>query len=826
MGGGGAMFAPSISPHHPELLFVASDMSGLFRSANGGGRWEVVDGRRMTANVFCPVVFDPRSGRTDLYAYADYRFLRRSRDSGHTWSPVALPASGVSYVTAMAMDDQGRLLVGTSSGQVAVGTPSAADPDVFDWSAVQPLPGGGRVTAFVVVTDPASGAPVGYVATAGATGSVFRCTDLAQSSWTDIGTPQTKSIVDLAGAMGAAGVVLYASTGSSVQRFDGAAWTALTLPFTNADPKYKGHECHQPRYEQLAVGVAATTVYVSVCAAREAPPANVRLFKSVDSGQTWQHVLNLDAAPVAPVGARNVQLGWVEADLGLGWGGRALGLAAAPAASGTTESLAFTNLGVVYLSDDGGASWRQAYSQQSGTVAPGQPWSSRGLEVTTSWHYDQHPADPQRHYISATDIGLMQSTDGGATWKQTTPAARRGTASPRRFNTVYELAFDPTSAHPGRVWAACSDQHDIPYDSELGLRSVGDSWRTGGVAMSDDFGVTWSDRSGGLPNWKNNQPPPVTSIVLDRATSTLWAGVYGSDDGPVGGVFSSVDDGVTWTDRSLNLPTANRNVYRLQPHPGGGVLCLITARRERDPGDPRKLLSFKEPSSLWLLEPTGAGPFGAQPAWRELTASLQPWWATDFAVHPTAPDTIYLCTAFVTDRPEGTNQPGKKIPGAVFKTTDGGANWKSVLEVSSGGTGALPADGDHRDFLHAFSVAFDPEDPKAIFVSTRTHGLWHSADEGSTWSALKVVPFMSLHRFTFSPPGDPKSWAPWLHVTSFGGGVWRIERRERTFTEWNKDIFGGCLPCGSVVAAAAAAGAVGVARATRTARRRRGGRLS
>src|SRR5687767_8178720 len=40
-GGGGAMFYPKISPHDPDSVLVACDMTGSFITRNGGGSWRM-----------------------------------------------------------------------------------------------------------------------------------------------------------------------------------------------------------------------------------------------------------------------------------------------------------------------------------------------------------------------------------------------------------------------------------------------------------------------------------------------------------------------------------------------------------------------------------------------------------------------------------------------------------------------------------------------------------------------------------------------------------------------------------------------------------------
>ena len=42
IGGGGALFSAAISPHDPDLLYMATDMTAVFRSDNFGSSWEIL----------------------------------------------------------------------------------------------------------------------------------------------------------------------------------------------------------------------------------------------------------------------------------------------------------------------------------------------------------------------------------------------------------------------------------------------------------------------------------------------------------------------------------------------------------------------------------------------------------------------------------------------------------------------------------------------------------------------------------------------------------------------------------------------------------------
>jgi ligand-binding sensor domain-containing protein len=143
---------------------------------------------------------------------------------------------------------------------------------------------------------------------------------------------------------------------------------------------------------------------------------------------------------------------------------------------------------------------------------------SGGLPAAAAWTSAELPGgdiralavDPEDadFVMAGTASGqVFVSVDGGTTWKAA------GDELPFRGWVVSDLLID--SERPGRVWAALRSLH-----SEDGF-----------VAVSEDRGATWADRSAGLPNRQ--------VYALEWAPGVLYAATRQ-------GVFGSRDEGSQW----------------------------------------------------------------------------------------------------------------------------------------------------------------------------------------------------------------------------------------------------------------------------------------
>lgn len=85
-GGGGALFAPSQSPHDSEEIYVSTDMGSVFHSTSFGQRWATIPFRKLEGDTHSEVAFTHRPGHLfALNAAFGTRRLVESRDHGRTF---------------------------------------------------------------------------------------------------------------------------------------------------------------------------------------------------------------------------------------------------------------------------------------------------------------------------------------------------------------------------------------------------------------------------------------------------------------------------------------------------------------------------------------------------------------------------------------------------------------------------------------------------------------------------------------------------------------------------------------------------------------------
>jgi photosystem II stability/assembly factor-like uncharacterized protein len=716
LGGGGAMFTPAISPADPNRMMVNCDMSGAYLSRDGGQTWNLIHHRQLQGNIRCRPAFHPTDPQI-IFAAGDWAgSLRVSRDGGQTFHPIGDLTAGLVGEIAIDPDQPERMLVGTSSG-VALSNDGGVH-----WTTCPGVGGTPLAFRFERTDQPGNRALF-----AGTTKGLFRSEDGGQTwllktnglpwaevrSFTGGSDPRTRNTVLYCSVMAKAQAGQYVG-GVYRSRDRGESWESVMKGDINREIRQTDEWADGPiaQYPCVLAGDAdPDTVYAFNTSTGFDPPHHNAIWKSENAGESWKATFYSDPRWK---GLYNVEPNWRTAALGQNFQEVGLGWAICPSDS---RRVLFTDMGMCYLTRDGGRTWLSAVSKTAdpAKTGPDSRWRPRGLVVTTTWNYYVDPHASNRHYIAYTDIGFARSTDGGRSWQWWGKKGR-----PPWQNTCYELAFDPEI--PEKIWGAFSAVHDIPNGNIIENRHT--STGPGGICLSVDSGVTWKPANLGLP------VSATTSVIVDprspRDRRRLFAAVWNQ------GVYRSEDGGQHWAPVGQGLGSEkNKRVTRVFLHRDGSLFALVTALRVGR-----------------IFQEDGVGLFRLNPEtqrWEPLTATRF-LWPKDFTVDPADSRTLYLSVADAGPRKEG----------GLYRTTDAGTSWDLLARKGPEHFGAY-LDPRRKGWIYMTLTEGAPE-----------YGLYLSQDNGQTFLPVENMPFSNIQRVSFDPQDERI-----LYVTTFGASVFR-----------------------------------------------------
>lgn len=239
------------------------------------------------------------------------------------------------------------------------------------------------------------------------------------------------------------------------------------------------------------------------------------LFESRDGGLTWSLNRGLWDQPTRPE--------WHP-----GGGGLCLHTIVPWPGDPSRLLVAISAVGV-WLSDDGGASWRNCNSGIRPRYLPEEPLE--GLVPYCVHNVRRSRSRPERLFLQFHD-GVYRSDDAGESWLE----VGNGTGLPSDFG--FPIVVDP--ADPDSAYL-------IPLVGAEDRTTPGGAVR---VWETRDAGASWQPRGEGLPS------SDAYLTVLREAFDTAGEGsglelYFGATSGEV---FGSADAGVTWTQVADHLP--------------------------------------------------------------------------------------------------------------------------------------------------------------------------------------------------------------------------------------------------------------------------------
>ncbi|MGD0093111.1 MAG: hypothetical protein ABSE73_24630 [Planctomycetota bacterium] len=715
---GGSIYMGNCSPHDPNVLTVATDMSGAFITYDAGAKWHMIDCRQLSCSNSCCAVFHPT--KPDVIYWVKGTEVRVSKDRGVTWEPAGAgqpwrERKDVQVAVKrlwLDPDYPERIFVGLA-GKADAGQLWLSADESKSW---RECPGSAGVVFRVAVERQSPAAQRVYFV--GASDGFFRSDDGAKTFTRKMEGLPSGGLTGFAAGSNEKQTILYAAvpcvlkdgklTGGMYRSKDkGETWQRCMNAKINQETKRSSEWAagDLPQYTWVAAGdKMPERAYVFCSGTSYHPPCHATFYRTDDAGESWQEVFFSDPRFKNKGMECNVETDW-ETEC---WGQRQQGATRGCEINPANPDMFVVNQGrFIHYTLDAGKTWKSPYRGTSRVDAEGHThWANSGEVVTSTWNYYIDPFDKSRHYICYTDIGFARSLDGGKTWLPEMYHIPKNWS-----NTTYELAFDPEV--PGRVWGAFSASHDIPnYNAIYGGHSPGGP---GGIALSNDHCATWTKLK--LP-----VALPAISIVVDpkspKEKRTLYASFFG------GGVFRSSDGGATWEAKSSGLDNDKR-CLKLVLHQDGTLFVASTGKVKQSPA--------------------GTGIFRSTDkaeTWTKITAG-QPWdWIRDYAVKSDDSQTILVPTA--------RTDPG------LHRTTDGGKTWQTTYK-----------DEKERYF---FGACYHPVNKDWIYLTVTEgsgdYSLFLSKDAGANWQPFKQVPFGNIQRITFDPD-DPKH----MYLSTFGASI-------------------------------------------------------
>ncbi|HEY6764607.1 MAG TPA: glycoside hydrolase [Candidatus Sulfotelmatobacter sp.] len=244
----------------------------------------------------------------------------------------------------------------------------------------------------------------------------------------------------------------------------------------------------------------------------------------------------------------------------------------------------------------------------------------------------------------------------------------------------------------------------------------------GGVWKSDDYGRTWN------PIFDGESSQSIGAIgVAPSDPDVIYVasgeGLHRPDLSVGNGIYKSTDAGKTWkhlgADSSGGEKTGLRDAQQIP------ALAI-------DPRDPNRLFAAvlghpygpSEERGIFLSSDGGE-------TWKKILYKDANTGGSDVEIDPSNPDVIYASLWEAREGPWEDNNTFNGTHGGLFKSTDGGSNWRAL-------TKGLPED------LAQINVAIAPSHPRRIYATVGSAsgklGVYRSDDAGENWTQITDDP--------------------------------------------------------------------------------------
>ncbi len=715
IGGGGALFAPSINPSNNNEYYISCDMSELFHTTDFGRHYSQLPFQQFVSGHNSRMVY---TSTTDLlYSlsyFDDVATPVKSTDNGVTWSKISGNPDPSEEVFSLYADYK-------NPQRIVMATYGA----VFFSSN-----GGTSFTSIHTASDNGAGNVIGGVFFDGNTiyigtndGVLVSANGGANWSVASLsGLPANERIWSFCAGKSGGITRFFCLTGDAADIYAGK-------PGSDYYDFMKGiYSCDYGTGNWVAketgiskgsdfpffIDMAENTIDTVFIAGSNLNSEPV-VMKTNNAGGNWSHVFKTTTN-------NNIITGWSGAggDRGWSYGEAPFGM---DVAATNSQTMIFGDFGFCHKTNDGGKSWSQAYIDEAdqhpanANIPAKANYHSIGLENTTCWQV--HWMNNSSLWASYSDIRGIRSDDGGASWSFNYAG--------NTANSTYRVAQSGST-----LFAATSNIHDMYQSTRLQDNILDGADAHGKILYSTDNGLNWAL----LHNFNH----PVFWIVLDpNNPKRAYASVIHYNGGAgVGGVYRCDDldkmAASTWT--LLPAPT------RTEKHPA----CLVVLN------DGKLVATFSGRRNSGGVFTASSGCFVYDPVannWSDVSDPGMHYWTKDVVIDPndTQQNTWYVGVfSGWGGAPNGL--------GGLYKTTNRGQSWKKITGTT---------------LDRVTSCTFNPSDANQLYITTEVQGLWTCNNiNAPTPSITQVInyPFRQPERVFFNPYNKNEIW-----VSSFGNGM-------------------------------------------------------
>jgi len=720
IGGGGALFFPSINPANDNEFYVSCDMSELFHSTDYGNSYSQVNFQKL--QVFNTSTYEYTNNLN--IAYSNFNdgndgYPVKTTDGGSSWSRLGaynVSTYGNIYTMKANYNNPNQLIIG------AYGDIFFSNNGGVSFSLVKHATNMGAGLIIGGVFWDGNSIYLGtnegilYSTNGGISFSTMATSGMAtgQTIWTFVGAKSgadtrfvciSANISDVYNGLMPWDYYGFAK-GVYVMNNANGTWTSKStgINFTTDFIMYPA--------------MAWTDINTIYLGGHDETLGAPLVYKSTDGGIIWTKKFNT-------TNNANIVSGWegYNGDKNWSWSETCFGISVAP---NNANKVMFGNFSNVQLSSDSGNNWKQAYVKASDQHSAGAAtpknlaYHSIGLENTTCWQVTWMDANTMMGCFS--DIGGIRSIDAGVSWGYQYTGLS--------VNSLYRI----TKGSNGTIYGACSNIHDMYQSTRLADAQLDANDSNGKIAYSTNNGATWTT----LHTFNH----PVYWLAIDpNNQNTLYASVIhfgGTQGSQSGGIYKTNNLNSLASSVWTKLP----NPPRTEGHPAsievlndGKVVCTFSGRRNSSG-------AFTASSGIFIYDPS-------LNSWADVSNSGMYYWTKDLIVDPNdvSQKTWYVCVfSGWGGAPNGL--------GGLYKTVNRGLNWTKL-------TGS--------QFDRVTSITFNPQNLKQAYLTTETQGLWISNDMNNSvpnWSLVSSYAFRQPERVFFNPFNQNELW-----VTSFGNGM-------------------------------------------------------